>query len=67
MFIGGLNWDTTDGAYITVLFACLFVLLNNVSIGRGSQKVLHTIWQSRSLHNHARCGGSVKMLRFLDF
>lgn len=68
MFIGGLNWDTTDGTYIIVIARSCFraVVLNSNLITREPQKVLFAIRQGRGLYHHARRCWTFKMLRVLD-
>ena len=47
MFIGGLNWDTTDGTYIIRFVCCplFFVVLNVWYVPRVAEKVLYAIRQ----------------------
>lgn len=51
MFIGGLNWDTTDGTYYP--FYWLYVVALNKIHLRRTQGLLFTIWQSRRVYHHA--------------
>lgn len=57
MFIGGLNWDTTDGTsfYVTARCGDVRVVLKEPFIVfiRVTQEVFHAVWQGRSLHDHA--------------
>ena len=62
MFIGGLNWDTTDGTGLCTVFHSMSST-KLVCYTRITQKVLHPVWQSRRLHNHARLHGSFQMFR----
>lgn len=67
MFIGGLNWDTTDGTYIITL-RLQFLLFSGAEtcIRRVAKKVLYTIRQGRGVHDHARRGREVALLRLPD-
>lgn len=51
MFIGGLNWDTTDGIYLSLYWLCV-VALNKINLRR-TQGLFFTIWQSRRLYHNA--------------
>jgi hypothetical protein len=65
MFIGGLNWDTTDGTYY-LFTGYVFVALNKVNLRR-TQGLLFAIWQSRRVYHHARRCRSFAMLCVLNF
>jgi hypothetical protein len=66
MFIGGLNWETTEGMRHPVP-SC-----SHVSVGisllihyRLSQELLHTIWRGQRMHCHARlCDWPLTRIRF---
>jgi hypothetical protein len=51
MFIGGLNWDTTDGIYCPFI-GYVVVALNKINLRR-TQGLLFTIWQSRRVYHNA--------------
>lgn len=52
MFIGGLNWDTTDGTGLRTVFHSMSST-KLACYTRIAQKILLPVWQSRRLHHHA--------------
>ena len=55
MFIGGLNWDTTDGTSFILApgSVCITVVLNVYCAIRVAQEILHAIRQGRGLYYYA--------------
>jgi hypothetical protein len=61
MFIGGLNWDTTDGTYSAHYTSSYTVVLKEDTVRRITPGLLYAVRKSRCVHNYARCCGSVEM------
>lgn len=60
MFIGGLNWDTTDGTYIVILVCPPWyrVVLNRVSYQSRSENISHNLgkWKPALLCGITKAG-----------
>jgi hypothetical protein len=54
MFIGGLNWETTEGMRNSApSLSYELVGTSLLTHGRLSQELLHTIWRGQRMHCHA--------------
>jgi hypothetical protein len=51
MFIGGLNWDTTDGTW-SCTAPCSMGRTESVCHTRVAQKILQPVWQAKHLCHH---------------